>query len=194
MVRGKAGALDDLMPRTQALCLHLPWHRKVAYVDPRVLGMRVPLGLEDALPAEGVCPAEGLANRHSLPARRPSREVPMLYAVAMLASVALALVNAFFVAAEFAIVKIRLLRLEQLAARGQRRARVARGIARRLDAYLSANQLGITRGSAIPVKRDKLPSIAYSEELIFSMSATLQRTDRRHGIVGQERCYFQCDS
>ena len=48
--------------------------------------------------------------------------------------------------------------------------------------------------AAIPVKRDKLPSIAYSEELIFSMSATLQRTDRRHGIVGQERCYFQCDS
>jgi len=47
---------------------------------------------------------------------------------------------------------------------------------------------------AIPVKRDKLPSIAYSEELIFSMSATLQRTDRRHGIVGQERCHFQCDS
>jgi CBS domain containing-hemolysin-like protein len=31
----------------------------------------------------------------------------MLYAVAMLASVALVLVNAFFVAAEFAIVKIR---------------------------------------------------------------------------------------
>ena len=25
----------------------------------------------------------------------------------------------------------------------------------------------------IPVERDKLPSIAYSEELIFSMSATL---------------------
>src|SRR5262249_51519395 len=47
---------------------------------------------------------------------------------------------------------------------------------------------------AIPVKRDKLPSIAYSKELIFSMSATLQSTDRRHGIVGQERCHFQCDS
>ena len=88
IVLGKAGALDDLMTRTQALCLRIPWHRNVAYVDPRVLGMRVPLGLEDALPAEGVCPAEGLANRHSLPARRPSREVPMLYAVAMLASVA----------------------------------------------------------------------------------------------------------
>ena len=47
----------------------------------------------------------------------------MLYAVAMLASVALVLVNVFFVAAEFAIVKIRPSRLEQLAARGQRRAR-----------------------------------------------------------------------
>ena len=71
----------------------------------------------------------------------------MFYAVAMLTSVALVLVNAFFVAAEFAIVKIRPSRLEQLAARGQRRARVALGIARRLDAYLSANQLGITLAS-----------------------------------------------
>ena len=71
----------------------------------------------------------------------------MLYAVAMLASVALVLVNAFFVAAEFAIVKIRPSRLEQLAAQGHRRARVALGIARRLDAYLSANQLGITLAS-----------------------------------------------
>jgi hypothetical protein len=59
----------------------------------------------------------------------------MLYAVAMLASVALVVVNAFFVASEFefAIVKIRPSRLEQLAVWGQRRARVALGIARRLD-------------------------------------------------------------
>jgi hypothetical protein len=47
----------------------------------------------------------------------------------------------------------------------------------------------------IHVKRDKLPPIAYSEELIsFAMSATLQSTDRRHGIVGQECCHFQRDS
>ena len=51
----------------------------------------------------------------------------------MLASIALVLVNAFFVASEFAIVTIRPLRLEQLAVRGQRRARVALGIARRRD-------------------------------------------------------------
>jgi hypothetical protein len=36
----------------------------------------------------------------------------------------------------------------------------------------------------IPVKRDNRQSIAYSEGLIFSISATLQSTDRYHGIVG----------
>ena len=39
----------------------------------------------------------------------------------------------------------------------------------------------------IHVKRDNRWSIAYSEELIVSTSATLQSTDRHHGIVGQER-------
>ncbi|HEU4534632.1 MAG TPA: hemolysin family protein, partial [Polyangiaceae bacterium] len=38
-------------------------------------------------------------------------------------------------------------RLEQLAARGHRRARLALGISLRLDAYLSASQLGITLAS-----------------------------------------------
>ena len=38
--------------------------------------------------------------------------------------------------------------------------------------------------TTIHIKRDTQPSIAYSEELIFSMSVTLQSTDRRHGIVG----------
>jgi len=58
MVRGKAGVLDDLMPRTQALCLRLPWHRKVAYVGPRVLGMRVLLDSQASLPDAGACPAD----------------------------------------------------------------------------------------------------------------------------------------
>ena len=46
----------------------------------------------------------------------------------------------------------------------------------------------------IHVRRDTLLSIAYSEELILPISATLQSTDRHHGIVGQERCHFQRDS
>jgi len=53
---------------------------------------------------------------------------------------------------------------------------------------------GALENLGIYVKRDTQVSIAYSEELIFPMSATLQSTDRHHGIVGQERCHFQCDS
>jgi hypothetical protein len=49
--------------------------------------------------------------------------------------------------------------------------------------------------TGIHSRRDKLPSIAYSAELIScTISATLQSTDRHHGIVGQERCHFQLDS
>lgn len=56
-------------------------------------------------------------------------------------------VNAFFVASEFAIVKIRPTRLEQLIKQGNRRAKLALRIAQQLDTYLSANQLGITLAS-----------------------------------------------
>ena len=45
------------------------------------------------------------------------------------------------------------------------------------------------------VWRDKLSSIAYSEKLhSFTISATLQSTDRRHGIVGQKSSHFQLDA
>ncbi len=59
----------------------------------------------------------------------------------------LVLVNGFFVAAEFAIVKVRQTRLAELAARGNRLAPRAQRIAHRLDAYLAATQLGITIAS-----------------------------------------------
>lgn len=59
----------------------------------------------------------------------------------------LVLANAFFVASEFAIVKMRPTRLEQLVRDGDSRAKRALYISQRLDAYLSANQLGITLAS-----------------------------------------------
>jgi CBS domain containing-hemolysin-like protein len=62
----------------------------------------------------------------------------------LLAGVALVLVNGFFVAAEFAVVKVRDTQLQPLVARGLRRARVAQHIARHIDAYIGATQLGIT--------------------------------------------------
>jgi CBS domain containing-hemolysin-like protein len=59
----------------------------------------------------------------------------------------LVVVNAFFVVAEFAIVKVRDTRVAELAAEGSRRARVAEHIVNHLDAYLSATQLGVTVAS-----------------------------------------------
>ncbi|MBI4582679.1 MAG: DUF21 domain-containing protein [Planctomycetes bacterium] len=59
----------------------------------------------------------------------------------------LVLLNGFFVLAEFAIVKVRATRLEELAERGVEKARAAREIISHLDAYLSATQLGITLAS-----------------------------------------------
>ncbi len=55
--------------------------------------------------------------------------------------------NAFFVVSEFAIVKIRRTRLEELAHGGSKRAKVALKISEHLNTYLSATQLGITLAS-----------------------------------------------
>jgi magnesium and cobalt exporter, CNNM family len=55
--------------------------------------------------------------------------------------------NGFFVAAEFALVKVRPTQIEPYVAQGLRRGRVARHMVRHLDAYLSATQLGITLAS-----------------------------------------------
>jgi len=67
--------------------------------------------------------------------------------VYLLGTALLILLNAFFVASEFAIVKMRPSRLEQLVRSGDARAKRALAISQRLDAYLSANQLGITLAS-----------------------------------------------
>ncbi|MCA9602304.1 MAG: DUF21 domain-containing protein, partial [Myxococcales bacterium] len=59
-------------------------------------------------------------------------------------SFACVLANAFFVAAEFALAKVRPSALEARANAGDARSVRALRVARRLDAYLSATQLGIT--------------------------------------------------
>ena len=55
--------------------------------------------------------------------------------------------NGFFVAAEFALVKIRETQLDALVVKGHRRAKIARSIISNLTSYLSATQLGITLAS-----------------------------------------------
>ena len=55
--------------------------------------------------------------------------------------------NGFFVASEFALVRIRQTRLEELAQRGDGRAVLALKMIGRIDSYLGAVQLGVTLAS-----------------------------------------------
>ncbi|MEY2551871.1 MAG: magnesium and cobalt exporter, family, partial [Verrucomicrobiota bacterium] len=61
--------------------------------------------------------------------------------------VGLVVLNAFFVASEFAIVKVRGSQLDALEDEGNTRAAFAKHVRGHLDAYLSATQLGITLAS-----------------------------------------------
>jgi CBS domain containing-hemolysin-like protein len=72
-----------------------------------------------------------------------------LLALKVVAIVFLIALNGFFVAAEFAIVRVRGTQIQALARRGSRRARMAQHILNHLDAYLSASQLGITIASIL---------------------------------------------
>jgi CBS domain containing-hemolysin-like protein len=66
---------------------------------------------------------------------------------ALLLAAVLVVANGFFVAAEFALVRVRSTQLDLAATAGSRSARVARGMVEHLDAHLSACQLGITFAS-----------------------------------------------
>lgn len=71
----------------------------------------------------------------------------ILIVLKIVAALALVLLNGFFVAAEFALVRIRETQLDALVVKGQKRAKMARHIVRNLNSYLSATQLGITMAS-----------------------------------------------
>jgi CBS domain containing-hemolysin-like protein len=72
---------------------------------------------------------------------------PDIIALKLGAILILVLLNGFFVASEFALVKVRASQLEALVDQGARGAHAARHAAQHLDAYLSATQLGITLAS-----------------------------------------------
>ena len=62
-------------------------------------------------------------------------------------AVLLLIINGFFVAAEFALVKAKSVRIDQLANQGIRSAVLIRKILGNLESYLAACQLGITMAS-----------------------------------------------
>ena len=67
--------------------------------------------------------------------------------VRLLLALLLVLLNGFFVAAEFSIVKVRYSQIQLKAAEGNSMAKQAEHIIKHLDEYLSATQLGITLAS-----------------------------------------------
>ncbi len=93
--------------------------------------------------------------------------------------------NAFFVAAEFAIVKVRISQIELKVRTGSRLAKLTKHLILHLDAYLSATQLGITLASlglgwiGEPVVAKILTDLVYflginiSEQLIHKISLPL---------------------
>jgi magnesium and cobalt exporter, CNNM family len=81
----------------------------------------------------------------SLPTHGPAFALDPVWA--LVCAIVLVLLNGFFVAAEFALVKVRATQLEPHVQAGERRGRLARQMLDHLDAYLSASQLGITLAS-----------------------------------------------
>ncbi len=84
------------------------------------------------------------AGSHEITAEFPTPGTAILYLVGIAFFL---LLNAFFVASEFAIVKVRPSQLETSAKETGRNAKTALHIVNHLDGYLSANQLGITISS-----------------------------------------------
>jgi CBS domain containing-hemolysin-like protein len=77
----------------------------------------------------------------------PHFDPPLVLFGKLAAIAALVALNAFFVACEFSIVKVRTTQLDELLEEGDVRARFVKHVREHLDAYLSATQLGITLAS-----------------------------------------------
>lgn len=71
----------------------------------------------------------------------------MIYLAELIIAVGFLLMNAIFVLVEFAIVKVRRTRIEELAQKGNINARTALDILQNLNSYLASIQLGITMAS-----------------------------------------------
>src|SRR6476619_2447795 len=77
----------------------------------------------------------------------PHWDPPMVIVGKLTAIAVLVALNAFFVACEFSVVKVRTTQLDALLEEGNVRAHFVNHVRGHLDAYLSATQLGITLAS-----------------------------------------------
>jgi hypothetical protein len=95
---------------------------------------------------------------------------------------ALVLLNGFFVAAEFALVKVRGSQLETLASEGNKGAAAGQVVLRNLDAYLSACQLGITLAS-LALGWVGEPYLAQMLQPIFQPDRHHRAGGHHHGVI-----------
>jgi len=98
----------------------------------------------------------------------------------LILTIVLLLTNAFFVAAEFAIVKVRSARIDDLARRGSPLASVASKLVHNLDTSLAAAQLGITFAS-LGLGWIGEPTVARLLQPLF-VSIGLESSQAVHGI------------
>jgi CBS domain containing-hemolysin-like protein len=102
-------------------------------------------------------------------------EDPFLSWFNLLLALFLVGLNGFFVAAEFALVRVRDSRIQQLEQEGSARAAVVRDALRDLDAYLSVCQVGITMAS-LGLGWVGEPAVAHLiEPLLASVGLTSER-------------------
>ncbi len=96
----------------------------------------------------------------------------------------LVLANAFFVAAEFALVAVRRSRIAALAEAGNRRAIITLGVLDHLDAVISATQFGITLASlALGWIGEATLSHLFEPILAFVIPGTIARTITAHTVA-----------
>ncbi len=94
----------------------------------------------------------------------------------------LVLANAFFVAAEFALVGARRTRLDEMARAGDRQAALARRAVHSLDRYISSTQLGITLAS-LGLGWTGEPALATVIEDAFTWLPPGLRAVATHGVA-----------
>ena len=99
----------------------------------------------------------------------------------LISVVILVALNGFFVAAEFALVSVRKTRIEELANRGDRRAKRVYLALEHLDTYIAATQLGITMAS-LALGAVGEPAVARLVEPLFSFLPEKARFFTSHGV------------
>jgi putative hemolysin len=100
----------------------------------------------------------------------------------LLAVVLLVALNGFFVAGEFALVKVRKTRIEQLVEEGKKAAKIVQNELNHLDNYIAATQLGITLAS-LALGWIGEPALAHLIEPLFDIIAGPAAVEISHTVA-----------